>query len=196
MMKRFLLRAAAGCVLTLSAVLPAQAGTLVALDTSAGTMELELFDEQSPKTVANFLRYVDQGYYSGTIFHRVIPGFMIQGGGFTETLAQKDTLPPVENESANGVSNLSGTIAMARTRDPDSATSQFFINSVDNVRLDAQGSQPGYTVFGRVTKGMDVVNAISAVPTKIVGPHRNVPETPVIIQQVRRLVTAAPATQN
>lgn len=193
MMKRLLRRAAAGCALSLCAVLPAQAGTLVAMETSAGTVELELFDEQAPKTVANFLRYVDQGFYNGTIFHRVIPGFMIQGGGFTEVLARKDTQAPVENESGNGQSNLRGTISMARTQDPDSATSQFFINSVDNARLDAQGAQPGYTVFGRVTQGMDVVNAISATPTKIVGPHRNVPETPVVITEVRRLAADTPA---
>ncbi|WP_188860114.1 peptidylprolyl isomerase [Marinobacterium nitratireducens] len=194
-MKRFFCQAATACVLSLGAVLPLQAGTLVAMETSAGTLQLELFDEQAPATVANFLRYVDQGFYSGTLFHRVIPGFMIQGGGFTEDLERKDTLAPVVNESGNGLSNLRGTIAMARTRDPDSATSQFFINSVDNARLDAQGAQPGYTVFGRVTEGMDVVNAISAVPTTIVGPHRNVPQTPVVITQISRVESAATPEQ-
>ncbi len=165
---------------------------MVIMRTTFGEIKLELDADKAPKTVANFLAYVDQGFYSGTVFHRVIPGFMIQGGGFTEDLARKDTLPPVQNESDNGVSNLSGTLSMARTPDPDSATSQFFINSVDNARLDGKTGQPGYTVFGRVTSGMDVVNAISAMPTKAVGPHRNVPQTPVVIQQVRRL-DAAPA---
>ncbi|MFC6669180.1 peptidylprolyl isomerase [Marinobacterium aestuariivivens] len=193
MIKPFLKRATLGVALTLATTLPLQAGTLVEMETSAGTLELELFDDQAPKTVANFLDYVDSGFYRGTIFHRVIPGFMIQGGGFTEALERKETQAPVENESINGASNLRGTLSMARTRDPHSATAQFFINSVDNPRLDAQGSQFGYTVFGRVTRGMDVVNAISATPTRILGPHRNVPETAVVIRDIRR-VESEPTT--
>jgi cyclophilin family peptidyl-prolyl cis-trans isomerase len=195
-MKHFLRHTALGCSLMASlAALPLQAGTLVAMQTSAGNLEIELFDEQAPKTVANFLNYVEQGYYDGTIFHRVIPGFMIQGGGFTEDMQKKDTQAPIENESGNGLSNLAGTLSMARTSDPHSATAQFFINSVDNPRLDAQGSQYGYAVFGRVVKGMDVVEDISRVPTTVRPPHRDVPESPVIILHLSRIDTAGAGAQ-
>ncbi len=184
-------RLAMSCILMLSlGTLPLQAGTLVLMHTSAGNLEIELFDEQTPKTVANFLQYVEQGYYEGTIFHRVIPGFMIQGGGFTQDMAKKDTLAPIENESGNGLSNKAGTLSMARTADPHSATAQFFINSVDNPRLDAQGEQPGYAVFGRVVKGMDVVEQIGTVSTTVRPPHRDVPESPITILSISRIDTS------
>jgi cyclophilin family peptidyl-prolyl cis-trans isomerase len=141
--------------------------------------------------VVDFLHYAEQGYYEGTIFHRVIPGFMIQGGGFTEDMQKKQTGAPIENESANGLSNLAGTLSMARTNDPHSATTQFFINSVDNPRLDASGGQHGYAVFGRVVKGMDVVADIGDTPTVVRPPHRNVPQTAVIILAVKPIGTPA-----
>ena len=157
----------------------------VALDTSLGRIVLELDPVKAPKSVENFLDYVKSGQYDGTIFHRVIQTFMIQGGGFTADLQQKPTKPPVKNESSNGLSNVRGTIAMARTAAPDSATCQFFINTVDNARgLDnphAQGS--GYAVFGKVVEGMDVVDKIAAVPTGNRGPYQNVPNTPVVIKK-------------
>jgi cyclophilin family peptidyl-prolyl cis-trans isomerase len=189
-MKQLLRNTALCCGLIAGlSVLPVQAGPLVQMHTSAGNLEIELFEDQAPKTVANFLQYVDEGYYNGSIFHRVIPGFMIQGGGFTEDMQKKQTRPPIENESGNGLSNLAGTLAMARTNDPHSATAQFFINSVDNPRLDAQGSQHGYAVFGRVVKGMDVVNDISSTPTTVRAPHRDVPSTPVFILDIKLLPT-------
>ncbi len=191
-MKQFLRKTALCCGLIAGlSALPVQAGPLVQMQTSAGNLEIELFEDQAPKTVANFLQYVDEGYYNGSIFHRVIPGFMIQGGGFTENMQKKQTRDPVENESSNGLSNLAGTLAMARTSDPHSATAQFFINSVDNPRLDARGSQHGYTVFGRVVKGMDVVSHISDTPTSARAPHRDVPTTPIIILDVKPLPSEA-----
>lgn len=155
-----------------------------------GTISLELNDEKAPVTVENFCRYASEGFYDGTIFHRVIDTFMIQGGGFTKEMNQKDTYEPIRIESMNGLKNLRGTIAMARTMVPDSATSQFFINLVDNDFLDftsptAQGY--GYAVFGRVTDGMEVVDRIAKVRTGFSGPHQNVPETPVIIKKVTML---------
>lgn len=135
----------------------------VVIDTNRGAIEVELYPQQAPKTVANFLNYVKQDFYAGTVFHRVIKGFMIQGGGFTTELERKDTLPPVENEAFNGLPNKRGSIAMARTNQPHSATSQFFINTVDNAFLNFRGKTMrgwGYTVFGQVTKGMDVVERI------------------------------------
>nr|WP_067285828.1 peptidylprolyl isomerase [Marinobacterium profundum] len=187
-MKQFLRNTALCCGLIAGlSVLPVQAGTLVQMQTSAGNLEIELFDDQAPKTVANFLQYVNEGFYNGSIFHRVIPGFMIQGGGFTQDMQKKQTHAPVENESNNGLSNLAGTLAMARTNDPHSATAQFFINSVDNPRLDARGSQHGYTVFARIVKGMDVVSDISDTPTTVRAPHRDVPTTPIIILDIKPL---------
>lgn len=160
------------------------------METSMGTISFELNDEKAPITVENFCRYASEGFYDGTIFHRVIDTFMIQGGGFTKEMNQKDTYEPIRIESMNGLKNLRGTIAMARTMIPDSATSQFFINLVDNDFLDftsptAQGY--GYAVFGRVTDGMEVVDRIAKVRTGFSGPHQNVPETPVIIKKVTML---------
>ena len=152
-----------------------------------GTIKLALDDEKAPATVANFVQYANDGHYAGTIFHRVIDGFMIQGGGFTRGMNQKPTRDPVRNEAMNGLKNLRGTIAMARTMVVDSATSQFFINLVDNDFLDFRAPTPqgfGYAVFGKVTEGMDVVDAIAKVKTGTVGPHQNVPEKPVEITKV------------
>jgi cyclophilin family peptidyl-prolyl cis-trans isomerase len=148
---------------------------------------LELFDEKSPKTVENFLAYVDSKFYDNTIFHRVIPRFMIQGGGLTEDMQEKPTRAPVINESKNRVHNERGTIAMARTSDPDSATAQWYINVRMNITLDYRMGTPGYTVFGKVTKGMDVVDTISVVKTQDFIVHQDVPVEPVIIKSVRRL---------
>jgi cyclophilin family peptidyl-prolyl cis-trans isomerase len=155
----------------------------VVMETSLGTIKLELDDVKAPVTVANFLSYVDEKFYDGTIFHRVIPDFMIQGGGFAAGLRQKTTRAPIKNESPNGLSNVRGTIAMARTNDPDSATAQFFINVVDNSHgLD----RPRYCVFGKVVDGLNVVDKIKAVATGHRGIHENVPVQDVVIQSVRR----------
>jgi peptidyl-prolyl cis-trans isomerase A (cyclophilin A) len=154
-----LLAALAACVL------PAARATDVAMCTDLGRVTIELFDERAPQHVANFLRYIDEGFYVGTVFHRVIPNFMIQGGGHDRDLGRRPTGDPVPNESANGISNARGTLAAARTDDPDSATSQFFINLVDNDGLDGTASEPGYTVFGRVTEGLDIIDEIGSLPT-------------------------------
>ncbi len=159
----------------------------VNITTNLGNIEVELYDQTSPITVKNFLSYVDEGYYSGTIFHRVMPGFMVQGGGFTKDLVQKRSKKPIKYEGQNGHFNDRGTLAMARTGNPNSATSQFFINHVDNPFLNHGASGYGYTVFGKVTKGMDIVDKIAAQSTGNVGPYQNVPHTPVIIQQITRL---------
>ena len=159
-------------------------GTHVTLETSLGTIELELADDKAPATVANFLSYVDDHFYDGTIFHRVIPNFMIQGGGFQPGLKQKATKSPVKNEAPNGLSNARGTIAMARTSDLHSATAQFFINIVDNQGLDDRRSP--YCVFGKVVEGMDVVDKIKAVATGRRGGHENVPTQDVTITSARR----------
>ena len=159
----------------------------VTMETSKGTITLALDDEKAPETVKNFLQYVKDGHYDGTIFHRVIDGFMIQGGGFTKDMNQKATREPIRNEAMNGLRNRRGTIAMARTMVVDSATSQFFINLVDNDFLDFQSPTPqgfGYAVFGEVTDGMDVVDAIAKAKTGSVGPYQNVPEEPIVIKKV------------
>jgi cyclophilin family peptidyl-prolyl cis-trans isomerase len=157
----------------------------VDMKTSVGTIRLELYPGKAPKTVENFLQYVKDGHYNGTIFHRVIPNFMIQGGGMTPDLAQKKTRAPIPIESKNGLKNEVGTVAMARTSDPNSATSQFFINVNNNAFLDYPGQDGyGYTVFGKVVSGMDVVNKIVSVPTGNQGMHQNVPRTPVVIESV------------
>jgi len=162
------------------------AGTQVRLDTSLGPITLELADDQAPKTVANFLAYAREGFYNGTVFHRVIPGFMIQGGGFTVDLEQKAAPRKVDNEGKNGLKNDRGTIAMARTADPNSASSQFFINHRDNASLNYPGSDGwGYTVFGKVTQGLDVVDRIAKVATGNRSMHQNVPLESVTIQSVR-----------
>jgi peptidyl-prolyl cis-trans isomerase A (cyclophilin A) len=155
----------------------------VLLKTTDGDIKLELYPEQSPKTVANFLDYVKSGQYSGTIFHRVIKGFMIQGGGYTASFAEKPTRAPIPLESRNGLKNATGTIAMARTSDPNSATAQFFINTVDNAGLDYPNPDGnGYAVFGKVISGMDVVKKIEATPTTSRGPMADVPQQPIVIQ--------------
>ena len=159
----------------------------VTMETPKGTITLALDDEKAPETVKNFLQYVKDGHYDGTIFHRVIDGFMIQGGGFTKDMNQKATREPIRNEAMNGLRNRRGTIAMARTMVVDSATSQFFINLVDNDFLDFQSPTPqgfGYAVFGEVTDGMDVVDAIAKAKTGSVGPYQNVPEEPIVIKKV------------
>lgn len=176
-------------VLTLSASdSRAQDNPLVVMETSLGNITLELFQDRAPVSVENFLQYANDGFYDGTVFHRVIQQFMIQGGGMTSDLQQKPTRDPIRNEATNGVSNERGTIAMARTNVVDSATSQFFINTVNNARsLDNTGTDArsyGYAVFGRVTAGMDVVDRIAAVPTRSQGPHQNVPVEPVVITGV------------
>jgi peptidyl-prolyl cis-trans isomerase A (cyclophilin A) len=153
----------------------------VKFTTTMGEFVVEVDQDKSPKTAENFLKYVADKHYDGTVFHRVIDNFMIQGGGFTPEMNQKPTRPPVPLEAANGLKNVVGTIAMARTAAPDSATSQFFINVRDNVSLDPNPSSPGYTVFGKVVSGMDVINQIKAVPTTTKAPYQNVPVTPVVI---------------
>jgi len=154
--------------------------------TSSGTVRVELYPEKAPKTVENFLKYVRDGHFDGTIFHRVIPGFMIQGGGFTPDMKQKPTRPSVPIESKNGLKNEVGTLAMARTSDPNSATAQFFININNNAFLNYPGQDGnGYTVFGKVVDGMDVVNKIAAVPTANKGGHQNVPNQPVVIESAK-----------
>jgi len=175
--------------LTLTLTLSAHAeGVRVLLETTKGDITLELAQDQAPETVANFLRYVDEGFYAGTVFHRVIPGFMIQGGGLTADLDKKPTHDPVKNEAANGLNNARGSIAMARTRDPHSATAQFFINHADNAFLDHPGQDGwGYAVFGRVVDGMDVVDAIAEVSTTRSGGRGDVPVEPVVIESAKRL---------
>ncbi len=172
------LRSLLVATLALAAALPAWAQK-VRLSTSAGDIVLQLEADKAPGTVANFLAYVRAGHYDGTVFHRVIDGFMIQGGGMDARLREKPTRAPIKLEAGNGLSNVRGAIAMARTNNPDSATSQFFINVVDNPRLDTFGG--GYAVFGQVIEGLDVVDRIKAVPTQAQGPHQNVPVTPVTI---------------
>ena len=162
----------------------------VVLDTSKGEIVIELFADRAPQTVQNFLAYVDARFYDGTIFHRVIPNFMIQGGGFTADMNQKSTHDPIENEADNGLKNQRGTIAMARTSDPHSATGQFFVNSVDNDFLNFKSKTPqgwGYAVFGKVVEGIEVVDAISAVKTKTQGGYQDVPAETVVINSARRL---------
>jgi peptidyl-prolyl cis-trans isomerase B (cyclophilin B) len=156
----------------------------VQMETSLGSIKIELDEDKAPLSVANFLSYVDDKFYDGTIFHRVINGFMIQGGGFEPGMKQKRTKAPIKNESGNGLSNVRGSIAMARTSDLNSATSQFYINVVDN-----SGSldQPKYCVFGKVIEGMDVVDKIKAVRTTRSGPHGDVPAADVVINSVRRV---------
>lgn len=164
----------------------AWAAPTVEMITSHGRIVLELNDKKAPKSVANFLQYARDGFYNGTVFHRVIPGFMIQGGGFDARMNQKETRDPIENEARNGLRNTRGSIAMARRGDPNSATAQFFINHVDNPNLDYPSFDGwGYAVFGKVTEGMDVVEKIARVPTGSMGPHQNVPKEPVIIQSVK-----------
>ncbi|AXQ15485.1 MULTISPECIES: peptidylprolyl isomerase [Shewanella] len=160
---------------------------MITLHTNHGDIKLALDSEKAPLTAANFIKYAQEGFYDGTIFHRVIDGFMVQGGGFTEQMSQKPTNAPVRNEANNGLSNKTGTIAMARTSDPHSATAQFFINVNDNTFLDFKNESIqgwGYCVFGEVVEGMDVVNAIKGVSTGNHGMHQDVPLEAVIIEKV------------
>jgi peptidyl-prolyl cis-trans isomerase B (cyclophilin B) len=176
----------------LAAVSPAAAAdaTKVALETDKGQIVLELYPDKAPKTVQNFLDYVDAGHYNNTIFHRVIPNFMIQGGGMSASMKEKPTKPPVKNEADNGLKNQRGTIAMARTQVPDSATAQFFINTVDNDFLDFKNKTIqgwGYAVFGKVVEGLDVVDAIAKVKTGSRGGHQDVPVDTVMIIKAERV---------
>jgi len=166
----------------------AYAGPKVALETNKGQIVIELDDKAAPVTTQNFLKYVNDGFYSGVIFHRVIPGFMIQSGGFEPGMKQKTTREPIKNEAKNGLSNVTGSIAMARTSDPHSASAQFFINLVDNSKLDYPSFDGwGYAVFGKVVEGMDVVKAIGAAPTGTAGGHRDVPIEDITIRSAREI---------
>jgi peptidyl-prolyl cis-trans isomerase A (cyclophilin A) len=158
----------------------------ILIKTSMGDIHIELFNSKAPETVSNFLQYTDKKFYDGTIIHRVIPNFMIQGGGFTPDMTEKDTDSPIMNEANNSEQNRRGTIAMARTQEIHGATAQFFINVVDNPNLDYGPQGFGYCVFGRVVKGMDVVDKIRQVETKSIGIYQNVPVKPVVIISVRR----------
>ena len=181
---RFLSAGLAGLLLSVAAL----AAPSVEMQTSLGRIVVELDPAKAPKTVDNFLQYARNGYYDGTIFHRVMDGFMIQGGGFTKEMAEKQTQAPIQNEARNGLKNLRGSIAMARRNDPHSATAQFFINHRDNAGLDYPAHDGwGYAVFGKVTQGMDVVDKIAKVPTGNRGFHQNVPLEPVVIQSVKIL---------
>jgi len=164
---------------------------MVRFETSHGAFTIELFDEDAPLTVANFLRYVDEGFFDGTIFHRIVPGFVIQGGGLTADFSQKKTHTPVKNEANNGVLNQRGTLSMARTDEIHSATSQFFVNLVDNAFLDHRPGQYGYAVFGRVTDGMDVIDRIAQVPTGRRRGYTDAPTEDVVITSARRTESAA-----
>ena len=162
---------------------------LILMETTSGDVLLELFPDKAPATVENFLRYVDEGFYTNTIFHRVIKEFMIQGGGLTLRMEEKPAKAPVKNEAANGLKNLRGTLAMARTADPHSAAAQFFINTVDNPELDHTAETTegfGYCVFGKVSDGMDVVDKIEKLKTKAVGEHEAVPVDSVLITGMSR----------
>ena len=163
---------------------------MLRFETSLGDFSVELFEKEAPRTVANFLKYVEDQFFDGTIFHRVVPGFVIQGGGMEPGPTQKPTRPPIQNEATNGLENLRGTLSMARTSDIHSATSQFFINLTDNDFLDHAPGNYGYAVFGRVTSGMDVVDAIAAVPTTRRRGHGDVPVDEVVITAVRRVEAA------
>ncbi|GAC1525521.1 MAG: peptidylprolyl isomerase [Ramlibacter sp.] len=178
-------RAAAALVLAVAGSHSAWAASAprVKLSTSAGDIVLEVYPDKAPKTADNFLRYVRDGFYDGTVFHRVMPGFMVQGGGMTADMQEKPTRPPIPLETRPDLKNDRGMVAMARTGDPDSATAQFFINVVDNARLNAPSPDGhGYAVFGKVVSGMDVVDKIRSTPTGNRGMHQNVPTTPVVIK--------------
>ena len=159
---------------------------MVVLSTSLGDITIELFADDAPISVENFLQYVDEGFFDGTIFHRVIPSFMIQGGSFTPDMSQKATRAAIKNEAQNGLKNERGTLAMARTGDVDSATAQFFVNVSDNAFLDHGGRDFGYAVFGRVTDGMDVVDQIASVPRGTKGGHSDVPNDAIMINSAKR----------
>lgn len=172
---------ATGCLMSINVF----ANTLVEMKTSMGNIEIELFNDQAPISTKNFETYIKSNFYAGTIFHRVIPGFMIQGGGMDTNLKEKATRPAIKNEASNGLKNTRGTLAMARTSNPNSATSQFFINVADNDFLNASPVDAGYAVFGKVTKGMDVVDKIVKLPTTTIGSYQNVPKQPIKILSVQ-----------
>lgn len=187
MFKKLISAVALICLMTGVACAEGKKNPVVTMETTIGTIKIELFEKDAPISVKNFMDYVKSGFYSGTIFHRVIPGFMAQGGGFTPDRKQKPTNAPIKNEAVNGLKNDRGTIAMARTSDPDSATSQFFINVVNNAMLNRPNpDRAGYAVFGKVVEGMDVVDKIVSVKTQSVNMvFQNLPETPVIIKSVK-----------
>ena len=160
---------------------------MIRFQTTLGDFTIELFEKEAPETVVNFLKYIDSGFFDGTIFHRIVPGFVIQGGGFTEDMSQKRTQPPIKNEADNGLKNLRGTLSMARTNDINSATSQFFVNLKDNDFLDHKPGNFGYAVFARVTDGMDVVDKIAAVATGRQRGFDDVPTETVIMKHVHRI---------
>lgn len=159
--------------------------TVVEMKTTMGSIEIELFNAQAPITIKNFENYVKKKFYNGTIFHRVIPGFMVQGGGMTVDMQEKPTAKAIMNEASNGIKNTRGTVAMARSNDPNSAKSQFFINVADNYFLDQTPEKPGYAVFGQVIKGMEIVDQIVKLPTTRYGVHANVPRNPVKILSIQ-----------
>ncbi len=163
---------------------------MIRFETTLGSFTIELFETEAPISSKNFLDYVDSGHFDGTVFHRVIPGFVIQGGGLTADMRQKATQAPIRNEAGNGLKNRRGTLSMARTSDPHSATAQFFVNLVDNVSLDPGRGGAGYAVFGHVTEGMDVVDKIAAVKTGSKGGHQDVPVTPVAVKSAKRVAAA------
>jgi cyclophilin family peptidyl-prolyl cis-trans isomerase len=160
---------------------------MIRFETTLGEFTIELFEKEAPVTAANFLKYIDDGFFDGTIFHRIVPGFVIQGGGFTEDMSQKSTHPAIKNEADNGLKNERGTLSMARTNDINSATSQFFVNLKDNDFLDHKRGNFGYAVFARVTQGMDVIDKIAAAETGRRKGHDDVPLEAVIMTSVRRL---------
>ncbi len=165
--------------------LPTPGPSAVLMQTTVGDLTIEFYPDEAPRTVQNFLQYVEDGFYDGTIFHRVVRGFVIQGGGFTADMQEKETRAPIENEARNGLMNLRGTLSMARTMDPHSATSQFFINTKDNAMLDHTSPDPrgwGYAVFGKVISGMDAVDQIEASPVVSRAGHNDVPDTPIVIE--------------
>jgi len=164
---------------------------MIRFDTTLGSFTVELFAGEAPLSAQNFLDYVDAGHFDGTVFHRVIPGFVVQGGGLTAEMKQKPTRAPIRNEADNGLKNRRGTLSMARTNDPHSATSQFFINLVDNAFLDPGRGGAGYAVFGHVAEGMDVVDKMAATKTGSKGGHQDVPVTPIEVKSARRVTPAA-----
>ncbi|MGO9038135.1 MAG: peptidylprolyl isomerase [Steroidobacteraceae bacterium] len=160
---------------------------MIRFETTLGDFTVELFEKEAPETVVNFLKYIDSGFFDGTIFHRIVPGFVIQGGGFTDDMSQKRTQPPIKNEANNGMKNLRGTLSMARTNDVNSATSQFFVNLKDNDFLDHKPGNFGYAVFARVTDGMDVIDKIAAVATGRRRGFEDVPTEAVVMKRVQRI---------
>lgn len=172
--------------LLLCLAIPVSAATQVSVTTNLGEFIIELEQEKAPVSSENFLRYVEDGSYEGTIFHRVIPGFMAQGGGFDKDLKRRSGYEPIKNESTNGLSNAKATVAMARTQDPDSATRQFYINYQNNTFLDAQGSRPGYAVFGKVVSGFPVIEKMTEIPTATIRSMgmKDVPEQPIVIESI------------